>query len=238
MAKASESVFVQRYLTPVAVLLAAVIIALALIFGTGAHKGANTGTQGQTAVDVKDVKTDGEPTVGDKNAPTTVVVFYDYQCPFCKQFELNVTPQLMDYVSSGKTKIVFKDFQFLGEDSKTAALFGRALNDLYPDQFGAWISAMMNAQDDEGDQGFGDLPSIQTLVKAKLPQVDVQKVTDRMNEKKDDYQKAIDADYQEGVSFGVNGTPTIIVGKQLLSGMSSTQFYSTIKTELDSELSS
>ncbi|KND49332.1 MAG: hypothetical protein AB203_02955 [Parcubacteria bacterium C7867-008] len=233
----TKSVFMDRYLTPVAVLLAAVIIALALIFGQGMGKGPTDGTgKAAVAVNIKDVKTDNSPYIGEKNAPTTVAVFYDYQCPFCKQFEQAVTPKLIDaYVKDGKTKIVFKDFQFLGEDSTTAALFGRALWEAHPDKFHAWFMAMAEAQDDEGDQGFGDLASIQKL-SGTIPGIDVERVTKLMTDKKAEYTKAIEADRAEGAALGINGTPSIIAGTKLFSAMSPDAFYAGISAQLDAQL--
>lgn len=226
--------FVQKYLTPVAVLLGAAVIAFALIYGGGVRGTNPNDPNAAPEVDINEVSTNS-PFIGDPNAPTTVAVFYDYQCPFCKQFELAVTPQLMEYVTSGKTKIVFKDFHFLGEDSITAALYGRAFFELYPDRFGDWFNLMMVAQDDEGDRGFGDLPSIQQLTRG-MDGVDEARVTALMNEKKSTYEAAIRADYTEGVALGINGTPTVIVGKKLLSGRTPAQFYSEIVAELEAQL--
>jgi protein-disulfide isomerase len=236
----NKSAFMDRYLTPLAVLLAAVIIALALIYGhvVGNTGAANTGGAAApaVAVNIKDVKTDGDPFIGNANAPTTVALFYDYQCPFCKQFEQGVTPELLkNYVDTGKTKIVFKDFQFLGNDSTTAALFARAMWEAYPDKFYPWFKAMFDAQDQEGDTGFGNLASIQKLT-ATIPGVDVTKVTNLMTQKKDAYQKMIDADRAEGSALGINGTPSVIVGTKLISGKSSAEFYSLTSATLDSEL--
>jgi protein-disulfide isomerase len=235
-----QSSFMNQYLTPIAVILAGVIIAFALIYGHGANTNNGAPSNGAkpqaAAVDIKNVKTDGEPFVGNANAPTTVALFYDYQCPFCKQFELNVSPKIVDaYVKTGKTKVVFKDFQFLGNDSTTAALFGRALWESQPDKFYEWYVAMFNAQDQEGDQGFGNLASIQKLA-ATIPGLDVAKVTKLMTDKKDVYQKAVDADRAEGNALGINGTPSIIVGKQLLTGMSTDQYFSAISAALDAQL--
>lgn len=235
MASGNESEFTQKYLTPIAVLLGAAIIAVALIWGGGVRGTNPSDPNAVQEVDIKDVSTDDSPFIGNRDAPTTVAVFFDYQCPFCREFELSVTPELMSYVTSGKTKIVFKDFHFLGEDSLTAALFGHALFEAYPDRFGEWFRLMMEAQDAEGDQGFGDLASIQEVT-AKMEGVDVARVVALMNENMGDYQAAIEADYNEGVAFGVRGTPTIIVGKQLLSGRSSAQFAAEIKAELDAQL--
>lgn len=231
-----ENVFVERYLTPLAVLLAAVIIAFAFIYGRGAGAPTDQGAAGAKAVDIAEVNVDDSPYVGEKNAPTAVAIFYDYQCPFCKQFEQQVTPKIIDaYVKSGKTKVVFKDFQFLGQDSDDAAVFGRALWDAQPDLFYPWYVAMFNAQDDEGDQGFGDMASIEKLA-ATVDGIDVAKVSKLATEKRDDYEKAIAADRAEGASFGINGTPSIIVGKELLSGSSPDQFYAKISASLDAQL--
>jgi protein-disulfide isomerase len=225
-----------KYLTPVAVILGAVVIGGAVIWSGGTRGTNPNDPNAAPTVNIEDVATDTSPTVGDPGAPTTVAVYYDYQCPFCKQFELAVIPQLMEnYVTTGKTKIIYKDFHFLGEDSMTAAVFGRALYDLYPDQFQAWFIAMANAQDEEGDEGFGDLASIQELTRG-IGGIDVDRVTAQMEEKRSEYEAAIQADYDEGTRFGINGTPSIIVGDQLLTGMAPEQFYQAIAAELDEQL--
>jgi protein-disulfide isomerase len=218
---------------PIALILAAVIIAFALLYGHGTSNGTDTTNNGATAVDVKDVKTDGNPFIGEKNAPNTMVLFFDYQCPFCKQFEQTVTPKLVDtYVKTGKLKIVFKDFQFLGNDSMDAAVFGRALWESQPDKFYDWYVAMFDAQDEEGDQGFGDLASVEKLA-GTVQGLDVSKVDALVKSKRSDYEKAILADRTEGASLGINGTPTIIVGKQLLTGLSPDQYYTAISAEVE-----
>ena len=112
-------------------------------------------------VNVKDVLMAGEPFIGDPDAPIVIAFWSDFQCPFCKSFETGGVPQIptpaampeivKNYVSTGKAKIVFKDFAFLGPDSDTAALYGRAVWELYPAQYIAWRIAMYQAQDGEND---------------------------------------------------------------------------------------
>lgn len=229
-----KNTFLDKYLTPIAILLAGVVIAVALFFGHGGTKdGAQPAGQGAQAVDVKDIKTDGDPYIGDKNAPNTLVLFYDYQCPFCKQFELGVSPKLVsNYVNTGKLRIVFKDFQFLGNDSMDAAVFGRALWESQPDKFYPWFIAMFNAQDEEGDQGFGDLASVEKLA-ATVPGLDVAKVKALVASKRTTYEQAITEDRSEGAALGVNGTPTAVIGTTVLTGMSADQFYAGISAVIE-----
>jgi hypothetical protein len=148
----------ERYLTPIAVLLGALIIAFALMYSPSAadrDAATNTGPE----VNVEDIAEEGEPFIGNPDAPTTLAVYYDYQCPYCQQFELQVMPRLIqEYVSTGKTRIVFKDFQFLGEDSTTAAVYARAVWEAQPEKFYPWYVAVMTAQDGEGGGEFGRSP--------------------------------------------------------------------------------
>jgi len=64
----------------------------------------------------------GSPYLGDPNAPITLVEFGDYQCFFCNKYfhetEHNI---LLNYVETGKVKIIFKDYTIIGPDSITAA---------------------------------------------------------------------------------------------------------------------
>ncbi|HRH24170.1 MAG TPA: DsbA family protein, partial [Candidatus Paceibacterota bacterium] len=99
-------------------------------------------------------------------------------------------------------------------------------------KFYPWFQAMMEAQDDEGDEGFGDLASIKTLT-ATIPGIDVAKVEKLMTDKKDEYQKAIAADRVEGGSFGINGTPGTLIGTKVLSGAVG---YAQVAALLDAEL--
>lgn len=227
-----ENVFMERYLTPIAVLLAAVIIAGAFIFGRGA--GTENGATG--TVSIADINTDSSPFIGDAAAPVAVALYYDYQCPFCQQFELAVTPQLIaNYVQSGKVKLVFKDFQFLGQDSMDTAVFGRALFEAQPDKFHEWYMAVFTAQDEEGDEGFGDMASVVALAKT-IPGIDVARVETLAKEKRSEYEAAINADRAEGASLGINGTPTVVVGDQVVSGLSPDQFYAAISAEIEEQL--
>ena len=50
-------------------------------------------------------------TVGSKNAPITMEVFSDYQCPSCGAlYEQTLRPMINDYVASGKVYLVHRDF--------------------------------------------------------------------------------------------------------------------------------
>jgi len=205
--------------TPMAIVLAGVVIGAFVMVGLskmGATAGAGGGVP-TAKVDIADVKVDGIPFIGNADAPVTLAYWSDYQCPFCQQYELDTMMDLKTaYVDTGKMKIVFKDYAFLSEDSTTAAVWGRAVWDLFPAQYFAWRVAMYEAQDEEHG-GFGNEPTILALTKS-VAGINASAVQARVASNMEQYLALIDADRQEGTSFGVQGTPGFITGKILIPG--------------------
>ena len=60
--------------------------------------------------------------LGRPDAKVTMTEFADLQCPFCGQYGREVLPTIVErYVRPGKVKLVFRNLDFLGEDSVEAA---------------------------------------------------------------------------------------------------------------------
>lgn len=232
MTTSKDSSLVDKYLTPIAVLLGAIIIAVAFAFGTGGTKPTTDEPGGAVAADIKNLKIGSSPVIGSATAPVTIAVWYDYQCPFCKRFELEALEEVYtNYVATGKVKIVLKDYQFLGPDSDTASVIARAVWEAYPEKFHDWYKAVMTAQDEEHG-GFGDEASVLALTKT-IAGIDADKVAKLAKDKKAEYQKAIAADRAEGTAFGINGTPGTLVGTKVLSGAVP---YAQVSALIDAEL--
>ena len=52
----------------------------------------------------------GEPVLGDPNAPLTIVEFSDFECSYCRRFHKQVMPQLKRaYIDTGLVRFVHKD---------------------------------------------------------------------------------------------------------------------------------
>ncbi len=217
----------SKLYVPAAIVVAGVIIGVSVIIAFGGRGAAIGGGVPTQAVNIKDVNLEGDPYIGEKNAPVTMAYWSDYQCPYCKAVEVGGVPQIpldpalpkliTDYVNTGKLRIVFKDYPFLGEDSITAAKYEHAIWKLYPTKFYEWREAMYKAQDDEGDQGFGDEASILALIK-KIPGLDANMVKADVAAHGAEYQEKMDADREEGAKFGINGTPGFIIEKTLIPG--------------------
>ncbi len=220
----------QKFSVPISIIIGCALIAGGIYFSGRASSGDQAGakTAGAPAVDIKKVKiSDSDPYIGKKDAKVTIAFWSDYQCPFCKAVEVGGVSQIplepaipliiKNYVNAGKVRIVFKDFAFLGNDSKTAAEYEHAVWETYPDKFYTWREAMMKAQDEEGDKGFGNEATILKLT-AALPGFDAAKLKSLVAANQPKYDADIQSDMQEASSFGIQGTPAFIIGKKLIAG--------------------
>jgi protein-disulfide isomerase len=211
---------------PASIVIVGVLIAGAIYFSANnSPKNVPVNTQtnqsvspAPISVDANTVKIAGDPVVGNKDAPVTIAYWYDYQCPYCKINETTTMPQIMkDYVDTGKVKIVFKDFQFLGADSQTLGKFSHAVWEVSPAKFYQWHKTIFENQGTE-NTGWATQDAITALTKKVLNAEDTAKVIQLVADKGGEYQKIMDADKSEGASLGVQGTPAFIIGKQFIAG--------------------
>lgn len=235
---------IKDMFTPIAIIVAGAMIAGSIMWSnrllpepSGLASSAAAlpaGPPPAAIADITQVNLQGNPFIGDVNAPVAMAYWFDYQCPFCKQEEENVLPQLIkDYVDTGKLWIVFKDFQFLGPDSQSAGLAARAVWEASPGKFREWHRAVFDKQDNE-NAGWGTKDDIIALTKT-IPGIDAAKVEALMTSREADYNKAMEADKAEGNKMGVNGTPSFIIGKEMIGGA---QPYESLKTAIDGVLES
>jgi protein-disulfide isomerase len=119
----------RRLMLTAAGLVAAVAI-VAVLIASGGSSGSNDKTASPAAkaaaasgvsAEFKGIPQNGN-VLGDPNAPATLMVFADLQCPFCAEWETGALPQIVKrYVRPGKLQVVFQPVAILGEDSVTGA---------------------------------------------------------------------------------------------------------------------
>jgi protein-disulfide isomerase len=61
-------------------------------------------------------------TLGEPDAPATLIEFADLQCPFCAQYTTGALPAVIDdYVRTGRLKLELRLLRFIGPDSERGA---------------------------------------------------------------------------------------------------------------------
>ena len=233
----------SQFLNPLAIVIAGVMLSGAIVWSgrqplqvvapqAGVPSSVAPAVAPQVPADIAKVNLTGEPIIGDPKAPVVMAYWFDYQCPFCHQEEEDVLPQIIsDYVDTGKIRMVFKDYAFLGPDSQTAALAARAVWQIAPDKFEQWHKAMFDQQGAE-NSGWAQKTNILALT-MKIPGIDANQVDMLMTSQAATYNAAMQADAAEGNAIGVGGTPSILVGKQMFVGV---QSYETLKAAIDAVL--
>jgi protein-disulfide isomerase len=171
--------------------------------------------------------------LGSPAAPITIEVFSDFTCPHCKHFHDEELPALMrDYVVKDKVYLVYRDFPLTGpghQYSREAATYATAAarigkyeavaNALFANQSGNPTSWVMNGQ-------------VWECVASVLSPADQKRV--QALAKDPGVVAEVERDLQEGLSTGVNATPTLVVnrgGKRF--PIPSTVDYSLLRTFLD-----
>ncbi|PSH00773.1 MAG: hypothetical protein BRC30_01795 [Nanohaloarchaea archaeon SW_7_46_7] len=87
--------------------------------GDSSPSGDGSSSGSSETVDLSNLETKGEPVLGEEDAPVTMVVYEDFQCPFCQRFETGAMAKVnAEYVESGQVKVIWKDFPLpsLGHD--------------------------------------------------------------------------------------------------------------------------
>lgn len=143
--------------------------------------------------------------LGNDNAPITLVEFGDYQCFFCNKFFHETEPSILEnYVETGRVKIIFKDFTIIGPDSIGAAHASHCAND--QGKYWEYHDELYNNWGGENN-GWA---SSENLVKfAQNIGLDEEKFKECMNDGK--YQKLVSASSNDARNLGITGTPAFFV---------------------------
>jgi len=158
-------------------------------------------TPGQAPAGLADV--DPHKAFGSKNAPVTMEVFSDFQCPACKTLYITTNRQVMDnYVSTGKVYLIHRDFPLaMHAHSRVAARYARAAAQLGKNE--PVEQALF--QNQEKWEKTGDVDG---TVAAVLSPAEMAKV--RALVKGGTLDAAIDKDFALGQMYRVNQTPTTV----------------------------
>lgn len=211
-----------------------IITILILFIGLGAFALVQS-LQPKDSVEEKtervDIQITDQPVIGDSKAPVQIVEFGDFKCPSCKNFHELVYPLLKkEYIDTGKVKMVFRNLQFLGEDSMTAGMIGEAIYQQNPEAFWKYYDLIYQNQQDE-TKVWATPEFILPLVKKHIPEVDVNKISQEVRNKT--HEKTVKDDNEYARKLMVDGVPAIYVnGIKIENPLDYKELKDTIEKEL------
>jgi protein-disulfide isomerase len=145
----------------------------------------------------------GSPVGGNPKGDVTIVEFFDYSCPYCKQVEPQIEALLKE---DRKIRIVYKEFPVLGEGSVYAS--SMALAAVKQGKYAAFHDAMIATK--------GHATEEMVLKVAADVGIDVVKAKTTMNAP--EVQDILKRNYALAESLEINGTPAFVIGNVLVPG--------------------
>jgi protein-disulfide isomerase len=143
------------------------------------------------------------PVGGNPKGDVTIVEFFDYSCPYCKQVE----PLIESLVKEDpKIRIVYKEFPVLGPGSVFASHM--ALAALKQQRYAAFHDAMMATK--------GQITEDVVLRVAAASGVNVEKAKQVVNAP--DIDAVIKRNFALAEALEINGTPAFVIGDVLVPG--------------------
>lgn len=198
-------------------LVAAVVVAvLAVVVGVGVViQSARSDVTSAAASSAPANVTDGGIVTGPADAPHTVSIYLDYQCPACKAFETQNAAWLEGLRDAGKIRIEYKPIAILDRFSSTqystrAANAAACVADSSPKAYTAFNDDMFARQPPENSAGLPD-DRLVAIARGAGASADVEQCisdgtfTDWVASTTDAASRA-----------GVQGTPTVLVDGQVV----------------------
>jgi len=171
------------------------------------------------------VSEDDDAFLGNKNAEVTIIEFSDYECPFCLKFYTETLPLLKkDYIDTGKVKLVYRDFPL----------------DIHPNaQKSAEAAECVRAVAGSSNEAYFKMHDIIFKNQQQLSNEALKKWAKDLGYNIDScldsgkMEQEVLKDLQDGLSYGVSGTPGFFINGKVLEGA---QPYSVFKQIIDGEL--
>jgi len=147
--------------------------------------------------------------LGNPQGNVTIVEFFDYNCGYCKR----ALSDMLDLIKTdGNLKFVLKEFPVLGEGSVEAARVAVAarMQDSTGKKYIEFHQKLL------GGSGRGAADKTRALAVAKEVGFDMPRLERDMGS--DEVKKTIEEDMKLAEALGVNGTPSYVVGEEVVVG--------------------
>ncbi len=211
----------------------AVVAVTALLIGlvVNANRGEDTAgsSESSAAAEVHNSEqpkvTDGERrdkddlmTAGPVDAPVVLVVFSDYQCPYCAKWNEETLPQMMEHAEDGDLRIEWRDINVFGSASKAAsrAAYAAARQGSFWEYHNALFA-------DGEHRSEGELSTKALTDLAKELDLDVEQFTRDLDSEQTD--EVIARNERIGAELGATSTPVFTLGGRPLVGAQPTAVF-------------
>lgn len=158
------------------------------------------------------------PEGGNPAGDVTIVEFFDYRCPYCKEVEPSLEALLKE---DGRIRVVYKEFPILGPESMIASRVSLAALKQSPQKYARLHLALMNAK--------GELSQESIMKAAEAAGLDIARIKTDMNGPEVD--ALIKRNYDLAETLNIRGTPAFIIGNEMTPGAVDMPMFKKMVTE-------
>jgi protein-disulfide isomerase len=152
---------------------------------------------------------------GQAHAPVSIEVFSDFQCPVCARADAVLHRLAPQYIDTGKAKVIYRHFAFLGSESHWAAQAAECAGEQH--RFWDYAQYLFTHQAGENVGAFAH-----NRLKRFAQQIGLEPTAFYACLDSGRYATVVEQDTQEGRNRGVQATPTFFVRGQRIEGLLST----------------
>ena len=171
-----------------------------------------TDPEAATAQPQPTITADDDPVLGNPDAPITMIEFSDFQCPFCARFYSETLPLIKsNFIDTGVVKLVYRDFplQNIHPNAIPAAVASECAHE--QDTYWEYHDMLF---ENVAVWGPMEIPAAVEQFKtyADALGLDTETFSECLDTGK--YITEVTADYTDGTSYGITGTPAFFLGSE------------------------
>jgi protein-disulfide isomerase len=154
------------------------------------------------------VNNTNSPTLGNPDAPITIIDFSDFQCFMCARYVKNTEPIINEtYIQTGKAKLVFKHFPIRGFDSIGASIAAQCINDQGQSKFWKFHNILYHNQGPI-DSGWVNKENLKNFA-SQISGLDMDRFVDCLESEK--YKEHVQSDLELAKKFKFTESPSFII---------------------------
>lgn len=234
----SDSRSRSTWVVPVAVAVGAAVLIVVIVMMTGtngstgeeADPAAQVESEGVADTDFSDAETrDSEDllAVGPVDAPVVLVMFSDYQCPYCAAWTDETLPAMMEHVEDDELRIEWRDVNVYGPASERSARASYAA--ALQGQFLEYNDALF---DDGRTRTEANLSEDKLIALAEDLGLDPERFSEDLDSEETADLVADNEDF--AIDLGITATPVFVMGGQpIIGGQPTKQFEAAFDRALD-----
>lgn len=163
--------------------------------------------------------------LGQEDAPNTIIEYASMTCPHCAAFHKNVLPELKTkYIDTGKARLIFREFPL----DRLAAYANMLARCAGPDLFYPMLSALFETQATWALPGEEGLEKLRTA--GKQAGFTTEKFDACINDE-ELFNKIAETRARANETLGVNSTPTFFINGEKLTGEQTLTSFEAMFTE-------